>query len=1455
MNQKTYFSLGIALTWALLASQVNRAYAQQSPPPSIEPLTAMESLQRIRVPEGYRVELVAAEPMIEEPVMCTWDANGRMYVAEMRSFMQDTQGTGAKERTGRIKRLEDTDHDGVMDRVTIFAEQLLAPRMILPLDDRVIIQESGDSTLYLLRDTNGDGVADERQEIWKGGPAHDSIEHQDSGLLWNLDNWLYTAEGGWRHRFTRGKWETEKCESQSDNQWGLGMDDVGNLFFSHNSFPGRWFQQPWYAWSLLPFKTGPKHPRPRLGQSDTDEAFHRTYPIHTIGDRVNQPDRSFTSACGISIYRGNSIPKLAGHMLICEPCSHLVRCAQVEVLEGKRTLQNAFVEQELFASADFYSRPVWTVTGPDGCIYVVDMYRGIIQDKPWVDEAFAKRIVAMGADQVKQRGRIWRIVPADAPIQRQSPQLLAQSPPDWLRYLEHANGFWRDAAQRLLVLSQDRSVVEPLIKISREHSSPLARLHALWTLEGLDSLTKPVVYSALRDQDARVRAAAVRLCEPWLKANDTETHEKLRDLVRDHEIEVLRQLILSLGFSSRPEAIKIIESIVAEHLQNEVIYLATMTAMWGKQTPFMTRLLAGNGFQRIENLEQRETTRQRWKNGISSWKGKSGSSRLLDEEGIELVHQGGNLYLALCATCHGIDGQGVQPPGGEMLAPPLDGSIRVQGQKERLIRILLHGLEGDLDGKRYRGGVMAPMGHLEDAQLAALSTYIRQSWTNDADPIRISEVAAVRRVAGHRATRWTQQEFDRYAAPVLADSELAVQKNETFPFTCYRGYANDRPLGKALNANPKQRGPWIHGQMVPGHWFAVDMLQPYEVTAIELDASFEPWFPRSWELRISPDGQTWSDPIATGQGSTRTTTISVEPTITRYFKITQTAESAPVDKHGRRADLWDVRHFRVMGRDPNEILNPTSVPTDNASVNSVSKHSLGNYSTEQAITKTLAAYAANGTKAEVGAALFQKLQCAGCHATKHDERLKGPHLGQAAKKLSREELITAILEPSKKIAEGFQTHLFALQDGKIESGFILSENDSTIQIRNAAALELVIRKSEIEERSQLEKVSLMPAGIVSNLTAEELASLVLFIQTLTDEKSAVESVPANGAPNKSTSEKPSPQSNAPPLPNKSDPKLKLRALIIDGENNHDFRGTTDAIRGTLASTGRFGDWSHVRYSRSPLWWERPEPPRPKNLDPEVQQKYEQDIKIYSEAREAYYKQMRLTSSIWEPPFSECDVVIVNYNGNLWPEKVREAFVQFVRNGGGAVVVHAANNAFESWPEYNEMLGIGWRGPRFGHWIAVDDATGKLLKVPEQTPQGSSHGDFIPFKVKTRAAEHPIMQGLPLEWMHGADELYVRMRGVSDNLTVLATAQAPGTKQHEPVIWCVPFGKGRVVTTSLGHYQRPAHYSSLNCVGFQTLLARSCEWAATGEVTIPVPADFPMEAEVSIVPPNKLKWKP
>jgi type 1 glutamine amidotransferase len=278
-----------------------------------------------------------------------------------------------------------------------------------------------------------------------------------------------------------------------------------------------------------------------------------------------------------------------------------------------------------------------------------------------------------------------------------------------------------------------------------------------------------------------------------------------------------------------------------------------------------------------------------------------------------------------------------------------------------------------------------------------------------------------------------------------------------------------------------------------------------------------------------------------------------------------------------------------------------------------------------------------------------------------------------------------------------------------------------------------------------------------------------------------------------------------PLASYAADTTKIKVLIIDGQNNHNWPETTPLMKKLLEDTHRFT----VDVATSP----------PKGK-PEEMAKF-------------------------RPQLANYDVVLSNYNGEPWSQELNNDLDSLLKEGKiGLVIVHAANNAFSHWTEYNRMIGMGWRNNKGGERLYLNDR-GQPVKVAAGQGDGSGHRYVGPFTVTIRNPEHPITKGMPKEWLHVRDELYDNMRGPIENVTLLATAYSSGTKAHEPMIWTVRYGQGRVFHTPMGH-----DANAMRCWGFAATLARGTEWAATGAVTLPLPENFPTADKPSPIPVEK-----
>jgi mono/diheme cytochrome c family protein len=768
--------------------------ADFSPKPPITAQTPEQEAKSFVLPPGYRMELVLADPDVDTPAVIEFDGNGRMYVAEFVTYMPDVEGTGQRDPRSRISRWEDTNGDGRYDKRTVFVDKLILPRMILPLDkDSILTNETDSDDVVRWTDTNGDGVADKRELFFSGvGVGRDgNLEHEQSGFVWGLDNWIYSTYNAFRFRWTPTGVVREPT-GPNGGQWGLSQDDDGKM----------WFVCAGCERGPVNFQVPIHYGAFRIAD-EYETGFDVVWPIAGVGDmqggmfRVRMPVGTVnhaTATAGPDIVRGHRMPEdLVGDLLFAEPVGRLIRRAKIVKTEGLTQLRNAYPGSEFVLSTDPLFRPVNLRTAPDGTVYVADMYRGIIQEGEWTRQGSYLRlkIQQYQMDKVVNRGRIWRLrfdgtpefpgtpagpaavaipgqpaVPAIEP-DRTQPRMFNETPAQLVTHLSHSNGWWRDTAQRLLVLKQDKSVVPALQTMTRTSDNLLARFHAMWTLEGLGALDVTLARDLMKDPKPRMRIQAMRASETLYKHGDKSLADDYRAATKDADPDVALQAILTMNVLKVTDAPAVIQ--------------ATMEGNKAR------------GIQEIGKVLLTPPARGRGNAGLTT-------------EQQEQLQRGETIYTELCFSCHGSDGRGAPmagAPAGTMMAPPLAGSPRVQGHRDYVVKVLLNGLTGPLSDKTYTQ-VMVPMGQKDD-WIAAIGSYVRNNFGNTGGLISTADVARVRAATAGRKTMWTAPELEG-TLPVLVPPQATWKVTASHNPTAALGALT---LTGWTSGVPQQAGMWV----------------------------------------------------------------------------------------------------------------------------------------------------------------------------------------------------------------------------------------------------------------------------------------------------------------------------------------------------------------------------------------------------------------------------------------------------------------------------------------------------------------------------------------------------------------------------------------------------------------------------------------------------------------------
>jgi mono/diheme cytochrome c family protein/glucose/arabinose dehydrogenase len=707
-------------------------------------LDAKSAIQHMQVEKGLEVQLVAAEPLISSPVAMTFDEKGRMWVVEMTGYMPDTVGTGEDIPNGKVVILEDTNKDGVADTRKVFLDLLVLPRAVCLVENGILIAEPPRLWFVEINNDHPGKRTLVDDKYTEGG----NVEHQPNGLYRAMDNWIYNAKSANRYRKSGDKWL--KSTTHFRGQWGLSQDNYGRLFYNNNSenLLGDYF----------PPGLGANNPAQRnvAGYNEKIVPDNHVYPIRaTTGVNrgymkgiLNNSLRlnDMTAACSPLVYRGQLLGKAYdNNVFVAEPSGNLIKRNIIQdsgyIVKG----QQAYHQREFLASDDERFRPVSLYDAPDGALYIIDMYRGIIQHKTYLTPYLKNEIKTRNLTNPINAGRIYRVVPAHTKV---TPVVLENDPQLLLADLDNSNGWIRDKAQQMII-DHHYTLLIPSLK-NKLHSTDKGLIHALWTLEGLGALDLSDLEFLLQQKNPYIQVQALAALPAVIKpANIKEVTAALTSM--EQNVFLAPYIALLLPMLPAPQALQ--QELIKRYPNDRYVVDAVISNAAGKETALnqqitdTTLVISKRLRQILKDIESHRNEKM--------------------TAGLQKKYPRGTvLFKTVCQTCHGADGNGIQS-----LAPPLNQSGIVTGDSRRLISIVLYGLTGPVEvaGKQYKApeisGDMPGIGsntEFSDKDVAEVLSFIRSCWSNHAAAVSEKEIMEVRKQYKGRQKSFTIEELGEY---------------------------------------------------------------------------------------------------------------------------------------------------------------------------------------------------------------------------------------------------------------------------------------------------------------------------------------------------------------------------------------------------------------------------------------------------------------------------------------------------------------------------------------------------------------------------------------------------------------------------------------------------------------------------------------------------------------------
>lgn len=742
--------------------------------PQAPVLTLKQALNSFTVQPGFVIEPVVSEPGVFNPVAMSFDAKGRMWVAEMTTYMPDVHGQGELKPEGNIVVLEDTNGDGAVDKRTVFLSDIILPRTVSQVKGGIFYADQTSLYFTEVLEQNGKLTAGISEVVDASYAQGGNIEHKPNGMLYGIDNWYYNAKSNKKYQtlahaapvpagaqeiYRNQHWKLIRAETDYRGQWGLSMDDYGRLYHNGNSSPihgeylrpGSLLKNPSY-WPQMPAHSiGDTHVYP----SRMTPGVNRGYMDGVLV--AEGPDRgklvSFTAAGGSLVYRGSNFPqRFYGMGLTPEPAANLISARFIVEGQGELSGKPVYPKQELFTSNDERFRPVNLYNAPDGTLYILDMYHGILQHKDFLTSYLASQIKARELDKNNTTmGRIYRLRWQQNP-KAKVPDMAALTNPQLVTLLAHANAWQRDTARRLLLERGARASASDIRALIKKSQSPTALVNALWTLHGLAEVDIASVTALISHANHHVAMAAAAVGEALPKQHHQTYHKLLMQLAQSG---YPRALQAAISVSAIQGGADVSKFVLDAHLDKPYTREAVISGL-GRDTDTFIALINGaypdtkvmTELSNLGNKRQDASNREQ-----------------LADDGKALYDTGKKLYhgRAACAGCHGEYGNGV--PG---LGPTFWGSQWLNN-KEALAKVILHGLSGPIwvDQDYWNTQAVMPgfaeRADLSNTDLAAIATYIRNSWGNTLDTggaYRQATIAKVRAQTQGQSTPYTAEDFD-----------------------------------------------------------------------------------------------------------------------------------------------------------------------------------------------------------------------------------------------------------------------------------------------------------------------------------------------------------------------------------------------------------------------------------------------------------------------------------------------------------------------------------------------------------------------------------------------------------------------------------------------------------------------------------------------------------------------